>query len=136
MKAEELETRLNIYLADRRLKKDSFTSSLMPFFIGKARHNLETACLIWKILDNLSTKEKLAIRHDYEAYDWVISTAYYAMYHAASAALAAIGLRSSNHHAVIDALEYHFVHKRSLLEGNSSRRSWKVKSWKSAIFTS
>lgn len=62
------------------LIEQEMTPSDCHFFISKARHNLETARLIWKISDDLSTKEKLAIRHDYEAYDWVISTGYYAIY--------------------------------------------------------
>jgi len=63
----------------------------------------------------------------YIGYDWVISCGYYAMFHAATAALADIGIRAETHESLIEGLEYHFVYKESSI---GSRDIEKIKSAK------
>jgi len=38
------------------------------------------------------------------------------MFHAATAALAAIGIKAQNHESIIEGLEYHFVFKEKAIE--------------------
>ena len=58
----------------------------------------------------------LGVQADYIGYDWTISCGYYAMFHAATAALAAIGIRAQSHESLIEGLEYHFVFKEKAIE--------------------
>ena len=60
-------------------------------------------------------KKVLNVPKDFSAFDWMVITSYYAMYHSALAALASIGYKSDNHTATIIALEVFFV-KKNLLE--------------------
>lgn len=60
--------------------------------ITKARHNLQ-------VMNDL---------HKLQHSDWVVVAAYYAMYHAASALLARIGLASKEHAATAAVLEHFF----------------------------
>lgn len=83
---------------------------------SKSRHNFETANIIWKISEQRDIKDALDIGWGYKGYDWVIISAYYAMYHSALALLAKIGYKSDNHEATILALEYYFVCQREVLE--------------------
>jgi uncharacterized protein (UPF0332 family) len=61
-------------------------------------------------------KTAIALRSDYDAYDWVISACYYAMFHSATAALGTLGVRARSHECLIEALEYYFVHKQKMLK--------------------
>jgi len=81
----------------------------------KARHNLTLSKTIEKLSNEENAKKALRLPDDFYAFDWVIITAYYAMYHSALAALASIDFKSDNHTATMFALEVFFVH-RELLE--------------------
>lgn len=63
---------------------------------------------------NDDAKKLLKLPDPFTAYDWVVVSAYYSMYHASLAALAEIGYRSKNHSATIIALEVLFVRKKLL----------------------
>ncbi len=78
-------------------------------FVGKARHNLETAKVLLDLSESSAAKEALKISGSYAAYDWAIVSAYYAMYHAALGALAALGFKSEDHEATRTALLYYYV---------------------------
>lgn len=116
MKLAQLEEKMRQYQKSRIIFEDTSLHSLVPFFQGKARHNLETANILWKISEDDEAKRVLKISGDYVGYDWVISSSYYAMYHSALAALAEINLKTTTHETTIHALEYHFTHHRALLE--------------------
>jgi len=73
------------------------------------------------------SKKRLKVSTDYIGYDWTISCGYYAMFHAATAALAAIGIKAQSHESLIEGLEYHFVFKEKTIE---SKDIEKIKSAK------
>ena len=116
MKLEQLEEKMKEYKKSRIVFEDTNLHSLVPFFQNRARHNLETAKILWKISEEDETKKVLKISEDYVGYDWVISTSYYAMYHSALAALSEINMKTTTHEATIHVLEYHFIHHKALLE--------------------
>ena len=116
MKLEQLEEKMREYEKSRVIYEDTNLHSLVPFFQRRARHNLETAKILWKISEDEEAKKFLEISGDYIGYDWIISTSYYAMYHSALAALAEINLKTTTHETTIQALEYHFTHRQALLE--------------------
>lgn len=132
MRGELLRIKLETYMDNGWIREDKSANTLVPFFRNKALHNLETARILLKLSEEESLKAQIGIREDYEGYDWVISAAYYAMYHTASGALARINLRSTNHEAVIYALEYIILSIRKLywkkIIYNSLRtlRHWKI----------
>jgi len=114
MKPQELKAKLNKF-RPKYFKKASHMPRLAGNYQAKARHNLETANIIWKISEEEKVKQAIDIG-SYRAYDWVIISAYYAMYHSALSVLAKIGYKSDNHEATILALEYYFVHQKKMLE--------------------
>jgi len=95
--------------------KAPFIRRLGSSYLAKASHNFAVSGILWEIGNNDDAKKMLKIPEDFSAYDWVAITAYYAMYHSASAALASVGYKSDNHAATITALEVFFV-KKNLLE--------------------
>ncbi len=116
MDCDLIRKKLEGYLGNRWLRQDPSCTVLVPFFMNKARHNLETAKVIRRLSSSDELKALVGISDEFEAFDWVITCCYYAMFHAASAALATLGLRSTKHEVVIQAVEYHFVHKQELLD--------------------
>jgi uncharacterized protein (UPF0332 family) len=111
-----LKLKIDGYVQSRDLYEDKNFAVLTSYYLDKARHNLETANLLFKLSEDEELKKALTLRGDYYAYDWVISASYYAMFHAATAILGSLGLRARTHECLIEALEYLFVHKRKILE--------------------
>lgn len=110
--------------AEKRLKefeekelcgKAQFIQRLGLSYLTKADHSFMVSTILLKLGDNEEAKKVLNIPRDFSAFDWIVITAYYAMYHSALAALASIGYKSDNHTATIIALEVFFV-KKNLLE--------------------
>ncbi len=118
MKEERLKRILAGYQRKGVIKYDLVAGQFCPGYLEKAYHDLETSRLLLNISDQHELKNKLTISPHFIAYDWVINMCYYSMYHAATAALSAIGLVSANHTATIYSLEYNFVHKLAILEEN------------------
>jgi uncharacterized protein (UPF0332 family) len=116
MKEKLLKLKIDGYLQSRDLYEDKNFVVLTSYYLDKSRHNLETANLLFKLSEDNESKKTLTLREDYFAYDWVISASYYAMFHAATAALGSLGIRARTHECLIEALEYLFVHKRKILE--------------------
>ena len=98
------------------LRSDSTVTVLVKYHIDKARHNIQTASLLMEASADRELKKKLKVSEDYIGYDWVISCGYYSMFHAATAALAAIGIKAETHESLIEGLEYHFVYKETAIE--------------------
>lgn len=100
--------RKGLFDRDGRIKR------LVGNFMSKARHNLETANVLLNLSESAAAKVSLKISDSYAAYDWVIVSAYYAMYHAALGALAALGFKSEDHEATRVGLMYYYVLEGSL----------------------
>ncbi len=94
--------------------KTAFIKRLAPNFMEKTRHNLLLCAAIHDLSSNEDAKKVLKVPQNFSAFDWVVITAYYAMYHSALAALASIGYKSDNHTATIIVLEVYFVRKNLL----------------------
>lgn len=106
---------LKWYIDRRILIKSEKISRLVDNFLEKARNNLVTASILSEIESNENARKLLKIPEDYSSNEWIVITAYYAMYMAALSVLAKLGLKSKSHDATILALEEFFV-KRGLLE--------------------
>lgn len=98
---------------DIGLKIANPNENLSSAHINKADHNLI-------VMNDLSK-----LKHE----DWVVITAYYAMYHASLSLLLKIGLTSKEHAATVSALEYFFGEKigKELLENFNSLKDEKDK---------
>ena len=116
LKREMLKIKVKGYFDNGDLRVDSTVAALVKYFIDKARHNIETASLLMEASNNLENKKGLKVSADYVGYDWVISCGYYAMFHAATAALSVIGIKAESHESLIEGLEYHFVLKEKAIE--------------------
>jgi uncharacterized protein (UPF0332 family) len=103
------------FIEEGMLSKTPFIRKLAPAYLEKAKNNLVTMSVLYDLQDKKEARELLNVPDDYDSSAWVVSCAYYAMYMAASAALARINYRSKNHTATIIALETFFV-KKELLE--------------------
>ena len=127
LKKEILKIKVKGYFDNGDLKVDSTITVLVKYYVDKARHNIETGSLLMEVSEDEEVKKRLKVRADYIGYDWTISCGYYAMFHAATAALAAIGIKAQSHESLIEGLEYHFVCKEKAIE---SRDIKKIKSAK------
>jgi len=116
LKKEMLSIKVKGYFDNGDLRTDSAISTLVKYHIDKARHNIETASLLLEVSKDKESKKRLKVSADYIGYDWTISCGYYAMFHAATAALAAIGIKAESHESLIEGLEYHFVFKERIIE--------------------
>ncbi len=108
---------INWFIREGLLGKTPFIQKLAPRFIEKAKNNLITLSILFDLHNSKDAKNSLNVPEDYDSSEWVVVCAYYAMYMAASAALAKMNYRSKNHTATVLALEAFFV-KKQLLEEN------------------
>lgn len=108
---------INYFIQEGLLTKTPFVQKLAPWFIEKAKNNLITLSILFDLHSNKEVRGSLNVPEDYDSSEWVVVCAYYAMYMAASAALAKIRYKSKNHTATVLALETFFVTKQ-LLEEN------------------
>jgi len=111
-----LKIKIKGYFDNGDLRIDSTITTLVKYYVDKARHNIETSSLLMEVSKDKESKKKLKVNIDYTGYDWIISCGYYAMFHAATAALAAIGVKAQNHESLIEGLEYHFAFKEKAIE--------------------
>jgi len=116
LKQGMLRIKVKGYFENGDLRADSTITTLVKYHLDKARHNLETASLLMEASKDEGVKKQVKVSADYMGYDWVISCGYYAMFHAATATLAAIGIKASSHESLIDGLEYHFVLKEKTID--------------------
>ncbi|MBS3124025.1 HEPN domain-containing protein [Candidatus Woesearchaeota archaeon] len=99
---------LEVILEDNSKKK------LVINYLEKSRHNLLLAKFIKEGTNSVKVLQELGFDSGFKAFDWVTNASYYAMYMAAQAALASIGIKCENHTATPFALEYFFVFKNKL----------------------
>lgn len=110
-----MEKGINWFIQEGLLAKTPFIQKLAPRFIEKAKNNLVTMSILFDLHNSKESRDLLHVPEDYDSSEWVAVCAYYAMYMAASAALAKISYKSKNHTATVVALETFFV-KKQLLE--------------------
>lgn len=110
-----MEKDINWFIQEGLLAKTPFIQKLTQKFIGKAKNNLVTLSILFDLQSNRIVRDSLNVPEDYDSSEWVVVCAYYAMYMAASAALAKINYKSKNHAATVLALET-FLVKKQLLE--------------------
>jgi uncharacterized protein (UPF0332 family) len=116
LRKEMLKIKIKGYFDDGDLSVDSSIIALVKYHIDKARHNIETCSLLMEVSKDKESKKRLKVSTEYSGYDWAISCGYYAMFHAATAALASIGIKAKNHESLIEGLEYHFTFKEKVIE--------------------
>ncbi|MBI2145315.1 hypothetical protein HYU18_03265 [Candidatus Woesearchaeota archaeon] len=98
------------------LEKDITIKHLAGKHMEKAGFNLVVANLLWNISEDEKLKKVHSLNPKFRCYESVIEAAYYAMYHAAMAALARIGYKVRPHEAAVWALYYYYVHEGILEE--------------------
>ena len=111
----DVEKRLRQFEEKELCGKAPFIRRLCQSYLAKAYHNFMVSSILLKLGDNEEANKALNIPRDFSAFDWIVITAYYAMYHSALAALASICYKSDKHTATIIAIEVFFV-KKNLLE--------------------
>lgn len=107
---------IDFYLGKGQLVRDKSIAKNASSFLKKARNNLMTLDLLFKLNANKSARKLLEIPNDYDSNEWAVIAGYYSMYTSALALLAKIGFRSKNHTATLLVLEEFFVKKKLLDE--------------------
>lgn len=108
--------KIDFYLKEGQIVKDKTVISLAGKYLSKARNNLITLDLLFKLNANEKARELLNIPKEYDSNEWIAITGYYSMYASALALLAKIGFRSKNHTATLLVLDEFFVKKKLLDE--------------------
>ena len=101
----------NWFIKKKLLIKDETAKNLASAYLKKARNNITTMEILNKIM---GFTDELGIPLDYDPNEWVVISAYYAMYLAALSVLAKLSYRSKNHTATSTALEELLVKKKLL----------------------
>ncbi len=112
--AQKVNFKIKKYFELEILTEDDSKRKLSPNYLNKARHNFLLAKFIKEGTSSQKILQQLGFDATFRAFDWVINASYYAMYMAAQAVLAAIGIKCENHTATPYALEYFFVFKNKL----------------------
>lgn len=115
-RSDALKVKIEGYLIDKDIYEDKNFSSLVSYYVNKARHNLLTAKMMYNISENTQSKRALSVPEDYTAFDWVIVAGYYAMFYMATALLGLLSIRTRSHESLISALEYQFVYEQDLIQ--------------------
>ena len=102
LKKEMLKIKVKGYFDNGDLRIDPTITALVKYHVDKARHNIETGSLLMYFSKDKYSKKRLKVSADYIGYDWTIGCGYYAMFHAATAALAAIGIKAQSHESLIE----------------------------------
>ena len=100
-------------------KEDETVAILIGLMVKKASNNLKLARIVMRISDAKEVKEFLGLAEKDSFYDWVIITAYYAMYFAAQALLATKKVRIQRirvHEATLYAFAHYFIVNKQLEE--------------------
>ena len=105
---------INFYIKNELLIKDEIVKRLANEYLTKAKNNLITLKILDEFQNDKIFRKKYNVPENYSTYEWVVITAYYAMYTAAISLLAKIGYRSKNHTATLCVLEEFFVKKKFL----------------------
>lgn len=98
------------------IRREKDQKKFADSYLDKALHNLEVAGVLDILTTDDGAKKSIGISTKSNYSDWIIITAYYSMYLAATSALARLGLKCSTHGATIIALEYRYCIERNLLD--------------------
>jgi len=112
----ELKEEYEQLIKEYSLRIDSNEKKFANNYLMKALHNLELAGVLDLLSKDDEIKKTVGISTKSEYHDWVIITSYYAMYLAATSALAKLGIKSSTHRSSIIALEYRYCIEKNLLD--------------------
>ncbi len=112
----ELKEKYEESISEYNIYKQNDEKKFSEGYMDKALHNLELAGILDIISRNEDKKRILEIPASKEYFDWIIIASYYAMYLAATSALAKMGLKSKDHGATVIALEYLYCVRKNLLE--------------------
>ncbi len=112
----ELKEEYEKLVKEYSLRLDSNEKKFADNYLMKALHDLELAGVLDLLSKDDKIKNAVGISAKSEYYDWIIITSYYAMYLAATSALAKLGIKSSTHRSSIIALEYRYCIEKNLLE--------------------
>ncbi|MBS3127300.1 HEPN domain-containing protein [Candidatus Woesearchaeota archaeon] len=113
---KELKEEYEQLIKEYSLRIDSNEKKFANNYLMKALHNLELAGVLDLLSKDDEIKKTVGISTKSEYHDWVIITSYYAMYLAATSALAKLGIKSSTHRSSIIALEYRYCIEKNLLD--------------------
>jgi uncharacterized protein (UPF0332 family) len=97
------------------IRQDKSQETFSPNYLMKARHNIEVASVLDSLSRNEEKRKLMEIPPKSDYYDWIIISSYYAMYLAATSALAKLGLKCTTHGSTILALEYRYCIQKNLL---------------------
>jgi uncharacterized protein (UPF0332 family) len=109
---KKIENNVKAYLAEGLLRKDPSAKELVNIYLQNAERSFATASLLLSVSDSPELKKANKIEPDFETYIWVLVTSYYAMFYAANALLAKIGLKTTEkiaHKVTSDALVVYFI---------------------------
>ena len=112
----ELNERYESYIKKFIIRRDINEKKFSDSYLAKALHNIELAGVLDILSRDDDKKRAIEISPTSQYFDWIIITSYYAMYLAATAALARIGIKSKDHGSTIISLEYWYCFKKNLLE--------------------
>ncbi len=113
---KELKNEYKRLIKEYALRIDSNEERFAQGYLRKALHNLELAGVLDLLSKDNEIKKTLGISFKSEYHDWIIISSYYAMYLAATSALAKAGIKSSTHRSTIIALEYYYCLEKNLLQ--------------------
>ncbi|HID60247.1 MAG TPA: hypothetical protein EYP46_00105 [Hadesarchaea archaeon] len=85
-----MERHIKWFIDQGLLIKTPFIGRLTQRFLGKARNNLVTMSILFYLYGNAEAKKTLNAPENYDPSEWVVVCGYYAMYMAASGALAKV----------------------------------------------
>lgn len=94
----ELKEKFQELSSDLQIRTEKNQKKFYVSYLEKAFHNLEVSGSLVP-----------------EYFDWIIITSYYAMYMAATSAIAKLGLKATTHGATVIALEYMYCVNKNLL---------------------
>jgi uncharacterized protein (UPF0332 family) len=115
---KEIKMRIKAYsVAYDRLKREEeiiennvLESRKVSRHLDRAKDDFLLAAATKKLIENEGARMELGMPEDYpNLHHWLIIHSYYAMYHAATAAVAKKKIRSQSHKATITALAKHYV---------------------------
>ncbi|MBU0457425.1 MAG: hypothetical protein KKD75_04750 [Nanoarchaeota archaeon] len=112
----ELKEEYEKLIKEYSLRIDSNETKFADSYLEKALHNLELAGVLELLSKNDEIKKNIGISTKSEYHDWIIITSYYAMYLAATSALAKLGIKSSTHRSSIIALEYRYCIEKKFVK--------------------
>jgi len=95
----------------RGLIEDESARSLTQNYLERASKNLDLMSIINQLRTNKEAQKSLKLPVDYSNDEWIIITAYYAMYSSALALISSIGYKSDVHTSTIWAINKFFVEK-------------------------